>query len=36
MQEFNDYYRNADVLLVDDIQLLANKNSSQEEFFKLF
>ena len=36
MQEFNDHYRNADVLLVDDIQLLANKNSSQEEFFKLF
>ena len=36
IQEFNDHYRNADVLLVDDIQLLANKNSSQEEFFKLF
>lgn len=36
LQDFADYYRNADVLLVDDIQFLANKNSSQEEFFKLF
>lgn len=35
-QEFGEYYKSADVLLVDDIQLLANKNASQEEFFKLF
>ena len=35
-QEFGDYYKTADVLLVDDIQFLANKNASQEEFFKLF
>ena len=36
LEDFANYYRNADVLLVDDIQLLANKNSTQEEFFKLF
>lgn len=36
LQDFSNYYRGADVLLVDDIQFLANKNSSQEEFFKLF
>ncbi|MFH5881422.1 chromosomal replication initiator protein DnaA [Liberiplasma polymorphum] len=34
--EFNDQYRDVDVLLVDDIQFLAKKEKSQIEFFKLF
>lgn len=33
---FNNFYRSADVLLVDDIQLLKDKIKTQEEFFKLF
>lgn len=36
IQEFSDYYRTADVLLFDDVQFLANKTATQEEFFKLF
>ncbi len=36
IEHFHNYYHNADVLLVDDIQFLANKSSTQEEFFKLF
>lgn len=33
---FDTYYRSADVLLVDDIQYLADRQGSQDEFFKLF
>ena len=34
--EFNEKYREVDVLLVDDIQFLSSKTQSQNEFFKLF
>lgn len=34
--EFNTKYRDIDVILVDDIQIMANATKTQMEFFKLF
>ncbi len=36
MKAFEEKYENIDVFLIDDIQMLTEKNGTQQQFFKLF
>lgn len=36
IQEFSSFYRNVDVLIIDDIQFFAGKEKTQEEIFHIF
>ena len=36
IDSFREYHRGADVLVIDDIQFLANKEKTQDEFFHTF
>lgn len=36
MPSFHQHYRTADVLLIDDVHMLANRERTQEEFFHTF
>lgn len=36
LDAFRNYYRSADLLVIDDVQFLANKDKTQDEFFHTF
>ena len=36
IRNFSNYFKNAEILLIDDVQFFSGKESSQEEFFHIF